>query len=240
MVRKPPSQSDDSTVRFHRADGTITVTRPDETDEVIIKSRGPESRDTWTRRVPRFRHTVETGEHLWRIPGNWDSYYRLKSVGEPDKVIYHIPESNQFLLLSRCNPHARIADAYHTVDAVGDITWTAHADVDQVAIRDVLSSFYCSQWDDEEIRTVLQYVRDNPRQAVKSAEERAADLAPEYVENWRGIPESRFDPFQESFISSNQMVQHPDYEPESTVMMHLHDHLGSVIPPSPLVSVTVE
>lgn len=241
MITETPPRHDNSIVRYHRADGTLTVTRDDETDEHIIKSRGRKSRDTWTRRVPAFRVIVAPGEHLWRIPGNWATYYRLKSTDGPDKSVHHIPESGQSLLLSLADQHAPIADAYHTVEAVGRITWTARAEVDQIALRDTLNSVYHSDWSDDGITEVLQYVRDNPRDAVKDAETEASGLAGEYVENWRWIPASEFDPFQESFLSSHKMVSHPDYEPENYVMRGVHELLKeySVVPPSPLVSVTV-
>lgn len=241
MIRKTHTRHDDSNVRYHRADGTLTVTRDDESDEHVIKSRGRTSRDTWTRRVPAFRTTVEPGEHLWRIPANWATYYRLRSNDEPNRNIYHIPESGQSLLLSLSDQHAPIADAYHTVEAIGEVTWSARVEVDQAPLRDALNTVYQSERYDDGVRDVLQYVRDTPRDAVKDAVKEASGLAGEYVENWRAVPASEFDPFQESFLSSQKMVRHPDYEPESNVMRDVHDLLKgySIVPPSPLVSVTV-
>jgi len=241
MIRKTNPRTDASIVRYHRADGTLIVTRDDETNEHIIKSRGRKSRDTWTRRVPEFRTTVELGEHLWRRPGNWATYYRLRSRDRPDRTIYHIPESGQSLLLSLADEHAPIAEAYHTVEAIGTITHTARVDVDQVALRDALSSVRRSDEYGNGVREVLCYLRDNPRDAVRDAEKEASSVMVQNVKNCRALPGSEFDPFQVPFLDLNRMVSHPDYEPDSKVMRDVHDLLArnNVVPPSPLVSVTV-
>jgi len=78
MNRKTPPRFDDSTVRHYKADGILTVTRDDETDEHIIKSRGRDPCDQWTRRVPATRTDVDEGEKLWSIPDNWTHSYTLK------------------------------------------------------------------------------------------------------------------------------------------------------------------
>jgi len=67
MTREHSPQHDDSTVRHYRADGTLTVTRDDETNEHVIESRSRDLGDKWTRRVPATRTTVEPGKHLWSI-----------------------------------------------------------------------------------------------------------------------------------------------------------------------------
>lgn len=243
MTRKIPPHHEDSTVRLHRADGTLIVTRDDEANEHVIKSRGRESRDQWTRRVPETRTVVEPGEHLWCIPGNWTRYYRLKVRSGPDKAIYHIPESGDSILLSLAHEHDHLVDAYHIVEDIGSITWTAHADVDQDALLNAINrvTIDADKYDDG-VREVLQYVRDNPRDAVRHAEETAVSRAPGCVENWEGIPASEFDPFQVPFRTDVGVVSHPKYSPESEVMERVRYILRSfkVVPPSPLVSVTVQ
>jgi hypothetical protein len=243
MVRKSDSQDDDSTVRHYKADGTLTVTRDDETNEHIIKSRGRDRDDRWTRRVPATRTTVDAGEELWSIPDNWNKHYRVKADHGSNKGIYHIPESETDVLVTMCHKNNHIVDAYHTVEEVGTIAWTAHADVDLDALTDALD--YLDNNTDsfaDGVQDILEYVRENPRDAVKDAEESAEMYAPECVEGWNGIPASEFDPFYETFRSENEMVTHPEYGPGSDVMAQVHDLLGDfdVLPPSPLVSVTVQ
>jgi hypothetical protein len=243
MTREIPSHHDSSTVRHHRADGTLTVTRDDETNEHIIKSRGDDRGDTWTRRVPEFRTTVEVGEHLWRIPGNWAEYYRLKAMNGPDKGIYHIPESDgDSVLLSFSHNNSDIADAYHTVEAVGHITWTARAEVDQEALTEALIHVIddADRYDDA-VRHVLQYIRNNPRAAVEDAEEAARSEVSECLEDLKWLPASEFDPFPSTFRSAEGIVSHPDHRSDSSVMSVVHNLVRTfgVVPRAPLLSVTV-
>jgi len=242
MHRDHSPQHDDSTVRHYRADGTLTVTRDDETNEHVIKSRGHDRGDTWTRRVPEFRTTVEAGEHLWRIPGNWAEYYRLKVRDGPDKGIYHIPESGDSLLLSFSRNNSDIADAYHTVKEVGSITWTARADVDQEALTDALIHVIddADRYDDA-VRHVLQYIRHNPRAAVKDAEEAARSEVSECLEDLKWLPASEFEPFHSTFRSAEGIVNHPDHRSDSNVMSVVNNLLRTfgVVSPAPRLSVTV-
>jgi hypothetical protein len=95
---------------------------------------------------------------------------------------------------------------------------------------------------DDAVREVLQYVDENPRDAVENAEEIAKRHAPEAVEGWNGLPATEFDPFHVTFRSEGGVVEHPEYGSESEVMECVRDILGrfQVVPPSPLVSVTVQ
>jgi len=242
MIREIPPQHDGSTVRHYRADGTLTVTRDEETNEHVIESCGRDRGDTWTRRVPEFRTAVEAGEHLWRIPGNWAEYYRLKVRDGPDKGIYHIPESGDSLLVSFSHKNSDIADAYHTIEAVGSITWTARADVDQDALTDALIHVRddAEKYDDA-VRHVLQYIRDNPQAAVKDAEEAAKSEVLTCVEDLRWLPASEFNPFPSTFRSIEGIVSHPEHQSDSDVMSAVHSLLRTfdVVPPAPFVSVTV-
>ena len=242
MVRNVQPRDDDSTVRHYRADGTLTVTRDSETNEHVVKSRGNDRGDTWTRRVPATRTTVAPGEHLWSIPDNWMHRYTLKAGSGADKGIYDIPETGDSVLVSLCHQNNRITDAFHVVKRVGSTTWTARAEVDQDALSDALT--HVNKYSDEfpnAVRDVLKYLRDNPRDAVADAEEFAEMCAPECAEDMNGIPASEFDPFHLAFRSKEGVVSHPEYEHESEVMAATRDLLSKygVVPPSPLVSVTV-
>lgn len=241
MTRNIPPEDDDSTVRRYHADGTLTVTRDGETNEHIVKSRGHDRGDKWTRRVPATRTTVEPGEHLWSIPDNWTRMYRLRVGGGRKKEIYRIPESSDAVLVSLAQ-NDRITDAFHFVEKVGSITWSARLEVDLDALNDALNCFdEHSEKIDDGVRDVLEYIRENPRDAVADAEKWAEMIAPECVESSTPVPASGFDPFNETFRSRNEMVSHPEYRAGSNVMDEVHDFLGefSVVPPSPLVSVTV-
>jgi len=242
MTQDIPPQADPSTVRHYSADGTLTVTRDDETDEHVIKSKGRERGDKWTRRVPATRTTVEVGEKIWSIPDNWTRCYRLKTEYNQDKGIYRIAESGDAVLLSLGDKNNRIVDAFHLVKQVGSVTWSARVDVDQDALSDAVS--YVDDYSEEfdaAVRDVLQFIRDNPRRAVKDAEEWAEMTASECVVDHGRIPNSEFDPFYETFRSKNEIVSHPDHQPSSKVMADVHELLSDfgVVPPSPLVSVTV-
>lgn len=243
MTRQSPSREDDSTVRHYRADGTLTVTRDEETNEHVVKSRGRDRGDKWTRRVPATRTTVESGERLWSIPDNWTQRYKLEAEHGPDKGIYEIPETGDSVLVSLCHKNDYITDAFHLVKKVGSTTWTAHAEVDQDALSDALTHVneYSHQFPDG-VRDVLEYLRDNPRDAVAEAEEFAEMCAADSVGDVNGIPASQFDPFYESFRAIDGVVSHPEYEQEGEVMGIVRDVLSNhgVVPPSPLVSVTVQ
>lgn len=243
MTRKTDSRDDESPVRHYKADGTLTVTRDDETNEHVMKYRGRDRGDKWTRRVPATRTMVEAGEELWSIPDNWTQDYHLKAEYGPNKGIYQIPETGEFVLVSLCHKNNRLIDAYHTVDKIGDVTWSARADVDQDALDDALVHFddYSDEFVDE-VRGVLEYLRENPQDAVKSAEEDAEMYAPECVEDWNGIPASEFDAFRVTFRSEGGVVTHPEYGAGSEVMAQVRELLSDfdVVPPSPLVSVTVQ
>jgi len=243
MTPDIPINDPASTVRHYRADGYLAVTRDNETNEHIIKSRGRDQGDKWTRRVPATRTTVDVDEHIWCIPDNWTEVYKLRSEQSPSKGIYEIPESDDAVLVSLCHQNNRITDAFHTVKKVGSITWTARAEVDQDALSDALT--HVNEYSDEfhdRIRDVLQYIRDNPRDAVKEAEESAEMYAPECVEGLPKIPSSEFDPFERMYRYEGGVVQHPEYQYESEVMEQVRDLIDKfdVVPPSPLVSVTVQ
>jgi hypothetical protein len=242
MTREIPPRVDPSTVRHYSADGTLTVTRDHETDEHVIKSRGRNAGDRWTRRVPATRTTVEVGEKLWSIPDNWSQLYRLKPEYGPDQGIYRIPKSGDAVLLTLTHKNDRLVDAYHTVEEIGSVSWSAEASVDQDGLSDALAyvSDHADEFDDG-VSDVLQYVQDNPQEVVEEAEEFAARHAPERVENYNGIPVSPFDPFRVSFRSEDGVVSHPEYRSGSEVMITVRELFGQfdVVPPSPLVSVTV-
>jgi len=138
MTREHSPQHDDSTVRHYRADGTLTVTRDDETNEHVIESQ-PRPGDKWTRRVPATRTTVEPGKHLWSILDNWTLRYKLKDEHGSDKGIYEIPETGDSVLVALSHQNDRITDAFHLVEKVGCTTWTARAEVDQDALSDALT-----------------------------------------------------------------------------------------------------
>jgi len=242
MTQSIPPQDDDSTVRHYRADGTLTVTRDEETNEHVIESRGQDQDDKWTRRVPATRTTVKPGEHLWSIPDNWTKIYRLQVGDSRKKEIHRIPESEDDVVLSLAR-NSTIGDAFHIVEKVGNITWTGHVEVDLDALDAALNCFdeYSEQFDDS-VRDILEYIRDNPHEAVADAEELAETNAPECVEGSTPIPTSEFDPFEVMFRSSNEIVSHPEHGTESDVMDDVHELLGQfdVVPPSPVVSMTVQ
>jgi hypothetical protein len=242
MTRELPPQHDSSTVRHYRADGTLTVTRDDETNEHVIKSRGRDPDDKWTRRVPATRTDVEEGDKLRSIPDNWMHSYTLKPDYGHKKEIYHIPETGEDVLVSLTHPNSYLVDAWHSVKAVGEETWIAHAEVDQDALTDAITfvNDHANEFDDGVVY-VLQYVRENPREAVEGAEDVAATHAPEAVEDWNGIPAGKFDPWRVSFRNENGLVSHPDCHHRSDVMADVRQLLAEfdVVPPSPLVSVTV-
>lgn len=242
MTRRLPPQHDDSTVRFYRADGTLTVTRDDETNEHVIKSRGHDRDDKWTRRVPATRTDVEEGVELWSIPDNWTHSYILEDDYGHKMAIYHIPETGKDVLVSLTHPNSFLVDAWHSVKAVGVETWIAHAEVDQDALTDAITFVHdhANEFDDGVV-CVLQYVRENPREAVEDAEDETAAHAPEAVEDWNGIPAGQFDPWRVSFRNESGIVSHPDYHYRSDVMADVRQLVAEfgVVPPSPLVSVTV-
>jgi hypothetical protein len=241
-IRNTNPRQDKSIVRQYRADGTLTITRDAETDEHVIKSRGSEPGDTWTRRVPATRTTVEAGEQLWSIPDNWTQHYCLKAE-HGTYGIYHIPESGDDIRVSLSSRHGHLTDAYHVVKTVGVITWTASVPITEDALSDVLE--YVSNHPDEfvtGVHEVLQYLRDHPQDAVEEAKTLAKRYAPEAVEEWKTIPTGEFDPFYETFLGDNELVHHPNHEPNGEVMAQVHALLSDfdVVPPSPLVSVTVQ
>lgn len=242
MTREHSPQHDDSTVRHYRADGTLTVTRDDETNEHVIESRGRDPGDKWTRRVPATRTTVEPGEHLWSIPDNWTQRYKLKAEHGSDKGIYEIPETGDSVLVALSHRNDRITDAFHLVEKVGSTTWTARAEVDQDALSDALTHVnkYSGEFPDG-VRHALEYLCEHPGEAVADAEEVAEMSAPECVEDLNGIPVSEFDPDYLAFRSKEGVMSHPEFKHESEVMAAVRDLLSkySVVPPSPLVSVTV-
>ncbi|MFC6952864.1 hypothetical protein [Halorubellus litoreus] len=159
----------------------------------------------------------------------------------PDKGIYEIPETGDSVLVQLCQ-NACITDAFHFVKKVGSTTWTARAEVNQDALSDALTHVnnYSDEFPDG-IRDVLEYLRDNPRDAVAEAEEFAEMCAADSVGDVNGIPASEFDPFYESFRAIDGVVSHPEYEQEGEVMEIVRDILSNygVVPSSPLVSVTV-
>jgi len=242
MTRDIPPQADRSTVRYYNADGTLTVMRDHETDEHVIKSISRDPGDRWTRRVPATRTTVGVGEKLWSIPDNWTRCYRLAAEYGPDQGIYRIPESGDAVLLTLTHKNDRLVDAYHTVEEIGSVSWSAEASVDQDGLSDALAyvSDHADEFDDA-VSDVLQYVQDNPQEVVKEAEEFAARHAPERAEEYNGILAPQFDQFRVSFRSEDGVVSHPEYRSGSEVMITVRELFGQfdVVPPSPLVSVTV-
>jgi hypothetical protein len=94
---------------------------------------------------------------------------------------------------------------------------------------------------DDQVVYFLQYLRENPREAVEGAEDVAATHAPEAVGDWNGIPAGEFDPWRVSFRNENGVVSHPDCHHRSDVMADVRQLLAEfdVVPPSPFVSVTV-
>jgi len=242
MTSEISPEHDDSTVRYYCADGVLTVTRDDETNEHVIKSRGHNRGDKWTRRVPATRTTVDVSEVLWSIPDNWTRVYKLTAEYGHDDGIYRIPESGDAVLVSLCHKTSYITDANHTVEAVGSIVWDARAAVDEETLNDAIS--YVNDYADEfpdDVREVLQYIRDNPREAVADAEKDAEMYAVECVEDWDVIPASEFDAFRVTFRSEGGIVSHPEYPSDSEVMELVRELLSEfhIVPPSPLVSVTV-
>lgn len=242
MVRNTPPHGDNSIVRRYRADGTLTVIRDNETNEHVIKSNGTDRGDKWEQRVPAIRTSVEVGEHLWSIPDNWSQQYRLKRRSELDKAIYQIPDSGDAVLLKLGDRRVYLADAFHRVEAIGNVSWSAHASVDQDALTNALIhiSDYPDEYDDA-VCKVLHYLQGNPREAVEEAEEAAKMHAPECIGEYEKIPASEFDPFFVPFRSEGGVVNHPEYHSESTVMRAVRALISKfdIVPPSPLVSVTV-
>jgi len=242
MTREHSPQHDDSTVRHYRADGTLTVTRDDETNEHVIESRSRDpainGRVASPQREPQLS-PVSISEY----PDNWTLRYKLKDEHGSDKGIYEIPETGDSVLVALSHQNDRITDAFHLVEKVGCTTWTARAEVDQDALSDALT--HVNKYSDEfpdGVCHALEYLREHPREAVADAEEVAEMSAPECV--WRdlnGIPASEFDPFYLALRSKEGVVSHPEFEHESEVMAAVRDLLSkySVVPPSPLVSVTV-
>jgi len=88
---------------------------------------------------------------------------------------------------------------------------------------------------------VLQYLRENPCEAVEGAEDVAASHAPEAVEGWNGIPAGEFDPWRMSFRRDDGLVSHPDHNYQNNIMVNVRELIirFNIVPPSPLVSVTV-
>jgi hypothetical protein len=242
MVRNTQPQGNDSIVRRYIANGTLTVTRDEETNEHVITSNGIDRGDKWERRVPAVRTSVEVGEHLWSTPDNWSQQYRLKRKSGLDKGIYQIPESGDAVLLELGDTRVYLADAFHRVEAIGSVSWSAHASVDQDALSDALTHISeSSDGSNEAVRHVLEYVQENPREAVEEAEEAAKTYAPECVGEYEKIPVSEFDPFLVPFRSEGGVVNHPKYHSENAVMCGVRDLINKfgIVPPSPFVSVTV-
>jgi len=242
MTQNIPPRFDDSTVRHYSADGTLTVTRDEETNEHVIKSRGRDPCDQWTRRVPATRTDVKEGEELWSIPDNWTHYYTLKSDHGYKEGIYNIPETGEDILVSLTHRNNRIVDAWHSVEAVGVMTWTGHAEVDPDELTDALTFVkeHADKFNDQVV-DVLQYLRENPCDAVEDAEEYAARHASEAVEGWDDIPTGKFDPWRVSFRSEGGVVSHPELHYRSEIMVVVRELFDQfdIVPPSPLVSVTV-
>ncbi|SEH53522.1 hypothetical protein SAMN05192561_10562 [Halopenitus malekzadehii] len=128
-------------VRHHSADGYLYAYR--ENDEHVVVSRGRESRDRWTKRVPAERDAVLAGEHLWTIPENWQHRVKIKGPAEVNYRIYHIPESGVDVLVTVPNK-TRIVDAWYGVKRVGTLNVTYD---DEIA------------WD--KLETTIEYVRDS-------------------------------------------------------------------------------
>jgi hypothetical protein len=80
------------------------VTRDDETNEHVIKPRGRDPDNKWTRRVPATHTDVEEGDKLWSIPDNWTHSYTLKPDHGSQEEIYHIPETGEDVLVSLTHP----------------------------------------------------------------------------------------------------------------------------------------
>lgn len=179
---------------------------------------------------------------LWSIPDNWTKVYRLTAEYGHDKGIYRIPESGDAVLVSLCHKNSHITDANHTVEAVGSIAWDARAEVDEEALDDAFSHLNgCADEFPDGVREVLQYIRDNPREAVADAEKDAEMHAVDCVTDLETIPVSEFDAFRVTFRSEGGVVSHPEYSSDSEVMEAVRELLSefNVVPPSPLVSVTV-
>jgi len=241
MTREQPP-GHDGTARYDYADGTLTVKRDTEANKKLIKARGSDRDDDWTRRVPATRTSVEVGDYLWSIPDNWAQCYPIRVGDTSNERIYHITESGEFVLITLPDENSRLADAHHTVEAVGTLTWTAHADVDQDALGDALNHVdeHSNEYDDA-VGDVLEYVRDTPKDAVDETEEVVKIHSLERVEDTEDIVKSEVDPFSAPFRSEDGIVTHPEHRRESEVMLQVHDLLGNfvVVPASPLFSVTV-
>ena len=113
-------------VRHHSADGYLYAYR--ENDEHVVVSRGRESRDRWTKRVPAERDAVLAGEHLWTIPENWQHRVKIKGPAEANYGVYHIPESGVDVLVTVPNK-TRIVDAWYGVKRVGTLNVTYDGEI---------------------------------------------------------------------------------------------------------------
>jgi len=86
-------------------DGSLVAYR--DGDEHVVISRGGEPRTRWTKRVPGERTDVESGDHLWTIPDNWECVaretrdaiaYGIYEIGEAGNVVkLSIPTNNHLV-----------------------------------------------------------------------------------------------------------------------------------------------
>jgi hypothetical protein len=107
--------SDDCVRSVRNPDGRLVAYR--DGDAHVVISRGNEPRTRWTKRVPAERTDVESGDHLWTIPDNWECAAR-ESRDHIAYGIYSINGTDNMVKLSiPTNNH--LVDKWYAVKAVG-------------------------------------------------------------------------------------------------------------------------
>lgn len=111
-------RSSSDAVRSYSADGTLYAYG--EEDVHVIVSRGHDSRDRWTKRVPDTRTEASEGDTLWTIPENWILRCRNSGSGHRKHAIYTIPELGLDVEVSIPNK-THLRDATFQINRVGTI-----------------------------------------------------------------------------------------------------------------------
>ncbi|MCQ4334376.1 hypothetical protein KM295_13005 [Natronomonas sp. F2-12] len=228
-------------VRHYSADGHLYAYR--ENDEHVVVSRGRESRDRWTKRVPAERDAVLAGEHLWTIPENWQHRVKIKGPAEASYGIYHIPESGVDVLVTVPNK-TQLVDAWYGVKRVGtlnvtydggiawdklDTTIESIRDIEEISddVVEALESLHCRRHKFER-----KYVKEIGRCGEDALVGHTS--GPVSIQQWTAEPWG--DRFQVDHLV--RRVLDIDRETQETVVRILSEE--NIVPHYPLVRVDVE
>jgi hypothetical protein len=99
-------------------DGHLYVYREDDTYIIVVSNN--ESSKSSIKEVPAERETIEAGEELYAIPGNWEPLIVSKrDAGGP--AVYHLPEMDREVLLE-APKNDSIENISYQVESVGRLT----------------------------------------------------------------------------------------------------------------------